>query len=210
MHTTPRRSTPDLRRRAGGIAGVLITLPVAALSTIIVLVGENLRQYGTPWLLSATAVLTFGCFAGLHSVQAAPGRRLEMVGYACSSAALIVVAGFFAVLGLEDLIDNLFGTGRFLSSNGAITAAGTLIGSLASMVVLPTGLVLYGIATVRARCVSSYSRWLPLAIPLTVVGGAALASAVSTQAASLLWIWAVALCCARLGVVLLTWRPRSA
>jgi hypothetical protein len=203
MNALTRWRPPLVGPRVGGVAGTLVPVPVGVVTLIILTVGENLRQYGMPLFLAITAVLVLGCFSGVHAIQASPKRRLEAAGYALSTAALAAVAGFFTVIGLEDLIDNVFGTGRFLSSNGAVTALGTLAGSLASLVVLPIGLCLFGIGTARARCLPGRTRWLPLAIPFTVVIGAAAGSAVSTEAASLAWTWLVAITCFRLGIVLL-------
>jgi hypothetical protein len=183
---------------------MLVPLPVGAVSLVIVSEGENLRQYGMPWLLAITALLLAGLFSGVHAVQADPPRRAERAGYAFSIAALVLVAGFFAVLGAEDLVDDLFGTGRFLSSNGVVTAIGTLAGSVASLIVLPIGLCLFGLGTARAHVLPGRSRWLPLAIPIVVVTGAALASKASTSLVSLAWVWLVAAACLHLGTVL--WR----
>jgi len=195
---------PVVGRQVGAVAGMLLPLPVGAVTLIILTVGENLRQYGMPWLLAITAVLMLGCLSGIHDFQASPRRRLEAAGYMFGCVALAVVAGFFTVIGLEDMIDNVFGTGRFLSSNGAVTALGTLAGSLASLVFLPIGLCLFGIGTARARCLPGRTRWLPLAIPFTVVTGAAAGSAISTETVSLAWTWLVAITCFRLGMVLLS------
>jgi hypothetical protein len=202
MSERTKPSRPHVGPRVGAVAGMLVPLPVGAVTLIILTVGENLRQYGMPWLLAITAVLMLGVFSGIHAIQASPKRRMEATGYALSSVALAVVAGFFAVIALEDLVDNVLGTGRFLSSNGAVTALGTLAGSLASLVVLPIGLCLFGIGTARARCLPGRIRWLPVAIPFIVVIGAAAGSAVSTEAVSLAWTWLVAITCFRLGISL--------
>ena len=191
-------------RRAGAVAAMLVPLPVALISIIILTVGENLRQYGMPWLLALTALLMVGCFGAVHAVQRECSRRLGAVGFAMSAAALLVVSAFFSVIGLEDLVDNVFGTGRFLSSNGAVTAFGTLCGSLASLVLLPLGLLVFGIATVRAQRLPGLCRWLPLSVPAIVVSGVALGSATASEVVSLGWIWLVAAGCFRIGAVLLT------
>ena len=188
--------------RIAAVAGMLTPLPIAIAAVVIVTFGENLRQNGMPWLLAASALLIRGCLAGVHAVQAGSTGRIELIGHRLTQWALFVIAGFFTVLGLEDLIDSVAGTGRFLSSNGAVTAAGTLAGSLASLVLLPAGLCLFGVATLKARCLPGASRWLPLAIPMTVVVGAAVASNVSSNLVSLAWTGLVALACAGLGVAL--------
>ena len=203
MSALMKMNRPIVGPRVGAIAAMLVPFPVIAVTLIILTVGENLRQYGMPWLLAITAVLMLGCLSGIHAVQVSPKRRLEAAGYAFSSVALAVVAGFFTMIGLEDLIDNVFGTGRFLSSNGVITALGTLAGSLASLVVMPIGLCLFGIGTVRSRCLPGRTRWLPLVIPFTVVVGAAAGSAATTEAVSLAWTWLVAITYFKLGVTLL-------
>jgi hypothetical protein len=205
MQTTSTHRTATIRTRAiriGAVAGLLTPVPVVMAAAVTLKEGENIRQYGIPWLLAASALLVRSCLAGVHAVQISSGRRMERAGHQLTQWALLVVVTFFGVLGFEDLVDTVAGTGRFLSSNGLITAVGTLIGSLASLVLLPVGLCLFGIGTANARLLPGASRWLPLTIPVTVVVGAATASNVGSSVVSLIWTCVVSLACAALGLVL--------
>jgi hypothetical protein len=69
-------------------------------------------------------------------------------------------------------------------------------------VLLRGWLCVVGVAPVKARGLPGASRWLPLAIPTTVVVGAAVASNVGSNLVSLAWTGLVALACAGLGVAL--------
>ena len=214
MQATSTNRTATIRTRAvriGAVAGLLTPIPVVIAAAVTLKEGENIRQYGIPWLLAASALLVRSCLAGVHAVQSRSRLRIERIGHHLTQWALLVVAAFFAALGFEDLVDTVAGTGRFLSSSGLVTAVGTLAGSVASLLLLPAGLCLFGIGTARARLLPGASRWLPLTIPVTVVVGAATASNVGSSVVSLIWTCLVALVCAALGLALhrtdaSTWR----
>jgi hypothetical protein len=190
------------RVRRAAVAGLLLPLPTLAVSIVILAVGENLRQYGIPWLFAVAVVLLGTCLGGVHELQAPSAGRLERAGHALVRAGLAAVATFFVAIGLEDAVDWLAGTGRFLSDHGGVTAAGTLLASIASLVVLPLGLTLFGVGTAGARALPGATRWLPLGIPAILLVGPAVASTTGSPAASIAWASLLALDGAALGVLL--------
>jgi hypothetical protein len=195
-------TTPRARRKTklAVWAGLLTPVPVLAVGVITAAAGENLRQYGMPWVLAAGAVLVRSCLAGPHHLGASTAGRVERVGHVLVSVGLLAVATFFAGLAIEDLLDTTIGSGRFLSDNPALSAPLTLLGSILSLVVLPVGLVLYGIAIAAARPVAGWACWLPLALPVIIVAGAATASLTGLPFVSTVWAALVAVSCVRLAV----------
>jgi hypothetical protein len=172
--------------RLGGIAGLLAPLPVWGAAAISLAVGPNLRQYGFPWAAALAAVLAGACTIALTGAHAGQwGRGLQVIGV-LTAGALLGVAGFFAALGLEDLIADRVGGTRFLSDNDAVTAVGTLAASVLSLLVLPVGFLVLGVAILRSAELDRTGRLAAAALaPLLVLAaliGAATASAAGAAA----------------------------
>ena len=174
---------------AGWVAGTVSVLP--ALAAAALAPQQNLRQSGTPWVLAAWAVLLLLCVRGVHALHVWTERRscargaevhLERVGYGCLAASLCLVAVFFAALGLEDVL-SAAGLPRVLSDNEAVTGIGTLAASVSSLVLLPVGLLLFGIATLWRKALPWWGRAMPLCfaalLALTAIAAASSDSAVA-------------------------------
>ena len=171
--------------RLGGIAGLLVPLPVWGAAVISLVVGPNLRQYGFPWAAALAAVLAGACTIALTGAHAGRwGRGLRAVGVS-TAGALLGVAGFFAALGVEDLIAGQVGGTRFLSDNDTVTAVGTLAASVLSLLVLPLGLLVLGVAVLRSARLDRAGRLAAAALaPLLVLAAFTGAATVSAAAAA--------------------------
>ena len=76
MQATSIHRIATIRTRAirvGAAAGMLTPVPVVIAAAVTLKEGENIRQYGIPWLLAASAVLVRSCLAGVHAVQISSG-----------------------------------------------------------------------------------------------------------------------------------------
>ncbi len=168
--------------RAGGIAGLLVPLPLLAAAAIDLAVGPNLRQFGFPWAAALAAASAGACTLALTAVHRPHWKRpLVSVG-TVTAAGLLGVAGFFAALGAEDLLAGLAGTDRFLSDNDAVTALGTLVASILALLAVPIGLLVLGVATLRSGVLDRPGRVASVALtPLLLL--AALSTAATAVAA---------------------------
>jgi hypothetical protein len=120
---------------------------------------------------------------------------------------LLGVAGFFAALGVEDLLNTTLGTARFLSDNDTVTAIGTLVASLLSTVLVPLGLILVGAATYRAHVLDPAGRVGMAAIGPVLLVGALLSGTTDAAWISALWPMVLAGCWALVGLSLLRRTP---
>ena len=183
-----------------GWAGLLLPVPLVVVGVATAIVGENLRQYGIPLLLAIAALMLRTCLAGPHLLAGGTAGRFERGAYRMMSTGLLAVAAFFGALAVEDLLDNLFGTGRFLSGNETLSALLTLLGSLLALVVLPVGLVAFGVAIAASQRLPGRARWLPLTLPIVIVSGAAAASITGLALLTFVWLSLAGLVCVLLGL----------
>jgi hypothetical protein len=189
--------------RIGGIAGMLSPLPLLAAGLITATAGQNLRQNDFPWAATLAAILTATCVLGLRALLAAHGSAVVRVAGLATAIALVGIAGFFAALGTEDLLATVAGTSRFLSNNEAITGIGTLTGSLLTLVVTPTGLLILGVAAFRSRLLSRTGRIAAVALTPCLVLGALTSAAATSAPAAAAWVPAFSACWFLLGRALL-------
>jgi hypothetical protein len=155
--------------RGGGIAGLIVPVPMLAAAAITVVVGPNLRQYGFPWVSAVAAVLCGACTLAVTAAHAHRWRRLPRAATMTTAAGLLGVAGFFAAIGTEDLIATRVDGTRFLSDDGAIAAVGTLIASVLTLVVIPVGLGILGSAVVSARVLGRTGRLAAAALAPSLI-----------------------------------------
>ncbi|HET6533615.1 MAG TPA: DJ-1/PfpI family protein [Actinoplanes sp.] len=180
--------------RAGAIAGLVVPLPTLAAAMITIVRAQNLRQNGFPWAAALAAVLAAGCTIALTGVH---WRRWGAVARAAgftTAAGLTGIGGFFAGLAVEDLLATQFGFSRFLSDNATVTAVGTLTASLLATVIVPLGLAVTGVATVRARLLDTSARWAAVLIAPAMVAGAAVSAATTSAWASGSWLVLLGAC----------------
>lgn len=194
--------------RVGGIAGLVMPVPILTAAAITVVVGPNLRQYGFPWLAALAAVLSGACTLAVAAAHAGRWRRPPRAATMTTMAGLLGVAGFFAAIGAEDLIATRAGGTRLLSDDGAITAVGTLVASVLTLVVVPVGFGMLGSAVGRARVLDRPGRLAVASLAPSLILGA-LVSATTDLA----WMSAAALavfaaCWYMLGRSLLGVQPR--
>ena len=200
-------AAPGSIERLGGVAGLLVPFSCAAAVAITAASGANLRQNGFPWAaasgaaLAAVAVLAV---TRVHSQSWSAGSR--MAGRA-TVLGLLGVAGFFAALGVEDLLNTTLGTARFLSDNDTVTAIGTLVASLLSTVLVPLGLILVGAAAYRAHVLDPAGRVGMAAIGPVLLIGALLSGTTDAAWISALWPMLLAGCWALVGLSLLRRTP---
>jgi hypothetical protein len=193
--------------RIGGVAGVLMPLPLLGGAWITLALTENLGQFGFPWVAALGALLAGTCVIALTSVHASRwGRPLRAVGLV-TSAGLIVVAAFLVGLGTEDLVVTRWGGDRFLSDNEAITAVGVLTASVFALVVVPLGLAVLGIATARSHLLASAGRLAAAAITPCLVVGAITSAATASPWAPAVWLLVISASWFLLGRSLLRAEP---
>ena len=189
--------------RFGGFAGLLVPLPALGAAAVSVAVGPNLRQFGFPWLAALAAVLAGACTLGLAGVHAARwGRPLRSVAVA-TAAGLLGVAGFFAALGVEDLLAGLAGGSRFLSDNDTVTAVGTLVASVLALLVVPLGLLVLGVAALHSHRLDRTGRLAAAALTPSLLLAALAAAATASATTSAVCLGLFGVCWAVLGRSLL-------
>jgi hypothetical protein len=202
---TPTAEAPQRRRlrSLGGIAGMVVPAACAVAVYSTAVTGPNLRQGAFPWAAATgcvMAALTTASVAHCHQRAWKWGRRAVA---RMTTAGLMGVAAFFVVLGGEDLANRTFGTPRILSDSDLVTALGTLIASLLTVVVVPAGLLLIGIFTARAGVLPRPGRTAMLAIGPVLVLGALLTGITDASWVSATWPMLMGGCWAVVGAALL-------
>jgi hypothetical protein len=189
--------------RAGGIAGLLVPVACAVAVYSTAVDGPNLRQGAFPWAVSA------GCVLAALTVAALARRHVQVWGRArravarTTTAGLAGVAGFFVLLGGEDLLNRTVGTARVLSGSDLLTGLGTLAASLLAVVVVPAGLLLVGVFVAGAGVLGRPGRAAMLAVGPGLVLGAALTGATATPLVFVTWPLLLGACWAVVGTALL-------
>jgi hypothetical protein len=199
--TRPRRGGGS--DRLGGIAGLLVPAACAAAVISTALSGPNLRQGLFPWAAASGVALAGLTTATLARRHEHVWGRLRRAVVRATTWGLFGVATFFVALGTEDLVNQALGTSRVLSASELITGIGTLLASLLATVVVPVGLVLVGVFTVRARVLDRLGRAATCAIGPVLVLGALLTGTTDATWISATWPLLLGLCWAALGTSLI-------
>ncbi len=194
-----RASTSPAALRAGALAGLLVPLPVIAAAVITIAHAANIRQNGFPWAAAAAAVSAAACTLALTGVHARQWRAPERAVGLITVGGLLGVAGFFVALGLEDLIATVFDTPRFLSDNDVVTGVGTLTASLLSIVVVPLGWILVGVAALRARVLAPTARVATVLLTPLLIAGVITSAAFDSTTAAAAWLALFSACWCLIG-----------
>lgn len=128
---------------------------------------ENLREGPVPFVLAVNVLLLAAVLWTTRRLQLGTPARLSRLGSAAALVGLAAFLGFLAsILLLEDLTDRL---------PESVAALGTFVGSVASLLALPLGLLMLGVAILRERRLPRWARPLPLvatcllmAVPIAV------------------------------------------
>lgn len=130
----------------------------------------DLRSGVTPWafgwLVVGVGLILFGsyrCGIGRPTLLVRWGSRLALVGLGCA-AAFFFGTGILTVVGLD-----LLSTGDTL-----VSTLGTLAASVCTLLVLPLGLVAFGVAVLADKELPVGTRGLPLVGTLVFMAGPAL------------------------------------
>lgn len=183
-----RRLARPMITRAAGFAGLLLPVPLLGAAWFTVTMGPNLRENGFPWTAAAAGVLAAICTAGLTGLHGSRWGRSGQAAGLATVAAMLGIAGFFAALGTEDLLARQLGMRRYLSDNDVITGVGTLTASALTLIVVPLGLVILGIATLRTAVLDRTGRLATAALAPCLLGSAITAGASSSTIAPSAWI----------------------
>jgi hypothetical protein len=176
------------------------------ISTLIA--GPNLRQAGFPWAASSGAALAAVTTAALRRRHGKTWSRAQHFVASSTVLGLLGVAAFFAALGIEDLTNAVLGLPRFLGDNAVVTALGTLAASLLAMVIVPIGLLLLGVFTIRARALDRSGRFAMAAIGPILIVGAVLTGTTGSMWVAVTWPLLLGGCWAAVGLSLLR-RPAA-
>ena len=151
---------------AAMLGGVLwmVLVPLAGMTESRKVLGLTEGAYSR--MNTASMVLLIGGLVGLHARQQSRSGRLGLAGFVMSFVALtLMFVGNVIEWWISDLAFDTI-EGEF--KPGAHAGWGSF---LLGLVLLSVGLVLLGIATIRAKLLPRWSRVLPLAIGLLLASG---------------------------------------
>jgi len=172
---------------------------VLTAAVITITHAANIRQNGFPWAAAAAAVSVAAGTLALTGVHARRWRAPERAVGLVTVGGLLGVAGFFLALGLEDTAATVFGTPRFLSDNDAVTGLGTLTASLLSVVVVPLGWILIGVAVLRARVLTPTARVAAILLTPLLIAGVITSAAFDSTPTSAAWLALFSACWCLIG-----------
>lgn len=149
--------------RLGGLAGLPLIL---AAQIVLASTGGDIRDGGFPLLVALAAGAWLACVATIWRYHPVPRSLILRVGLVVLSIGMIGTAiGFGAIW-----IGAVFGIEEGAGSAGWIVVVSIVTGVFG----IPLGLLITGIAAVRAAEMPLWGRWLPLGmvalIPLGMLG----------------------------------------
>ncbi|MDQ3709216.1 MAG: hypothetical protein M3387_07950 [Actinomycetota bacterium] len=137
----------------------------------------GLRSGPVPWALSALAVAVGLVLLGAYRISIGRPRRLAAAGVGIAVAGLSVTAAMLLAIGVSGAL----GLDALNDGTSAVSTAGTLVASVATLLLAPLGLLLFSSAVLLDRRLPLGVRVMPLVATGVSVGGPPLVAVVAEQ-----------------------------